>query len=287
MPRLPDPAEFKFIKVDPSKEIDVELIPDFLVIGPQRTGTTWLYQNLNKHPQVFMPQQKEIYFFNNLRSQKYHPADLPPVQQDLDWYLNFFRPPKDVLARRKKESKKKWGEPYEIAVRGEATATYAVKIADDADLMRELIALNPDIKILTMVRNPMDRAWSHAKKDLAKERNRHPDEVPESEWIEYMEQPYQVACGNYEAISHGWRTVLKEGHFFAGKFDDVSKDPEGLLLRAFEFLGIRADSKYVSSSATTRINTTKEAALPARVQTVLDRLYRGEVERLKSLSLIE
>lgn len=40
--------------------------PDFLLIGPQRTGTTWLHRNLILHPDIYMPPEKELYYFNNL-----------------------------------------------------------------------------------------------------------------------------------------------------------------------------------------------------------------------------
>jgi len=38
--------------------------PDFLVIGAQKAGTTWLFQNLRMHPQVWLPPEKEIHFFD-------------------------------------------------------------------------------------------------------------------------------------------------------------------------------------------------------------------------------
>lgn len=38
--------------------------PDFLVIGAQKAGSTWLYQNLKLHPEVFMPAKVELVHFN-------------------------------------------------------------------------------------------------------------------------------------------------------------------------------------------------------------------------------
>ncbi|TFH27229.1 MAG: hypothetical protein E4H00_09735, partial [Myxococcales bacterium] len=49
-------------------EVDLEKFPDFLVIGPQRTGTTWIHENLRDHPDIGWPRAKEIYFFSRLKS---------------------------------------------------------------------------------------------------------------------------------------------------------------------------------------------------------------------------
>lgn len=40
--------------------------PDFYGIGVQKAGTTWLYAQLSKHPQIYMPLLKEIQYFNHL-----------------------------------------------------------------------------------------------------------------------------------------------------------------------------------------------------------------------------
>ena len=40
--------------------------PDFLGIGVQKGGTTWLYENLRNHPEIFMPRVKEIQYFNEI-----------------------------------------------------------------------------------------------------------------------------------------------------------------------------------------------------------------------------
>ena len=37
--------------------------PDFIAIGPPKTGTTWIYKNLDLHPEVWMPPDKEIRHF--------------------------------------------------------------------------------------------------------------------------------------------------------------------------------------------------------------------------------
>ena len=78
--------KLRWVKV-PSGEVDLTCFPDFLLIGPHRTGTTWLYRNLAEHPEVLVSEPKELYFFDRLKS----PGDTRYCSNELGWYLRFFR----------------------------------------------------------------------------------------------------------------------------------------------------------------------------------------------------
>jgi len=63
---------------------DLSRFPDFLIIGPQRTGTTWLHAHLRFHPQIFLSEPKEIFFFSRLKMSghpKFESNDLEVAQQ--------------------------------------------------------------------------------------------------------------------------------------------------------------------------------------------------------------
>lgn len=115
--------------------------PDFLIVGPQRTGSTWLSHCLKNHPYIFFSSPKEIHFFN-LLSLPYHPLY---NSNSLKWYLDFFNTA---------------GTEQII---GEGTASYAV--LNDTTI-KAIHDINPAIKAIISIRNPVDRAWSHVQKDL-------------------------------------------------------------------------------------------------------------------------
>ncbi len=46
------------------------LYPDFVGIGAQKAGTTWLYHNLRAHPEIWMPPRKEIHYFNRMGEER-------------------------------------------------------------------------------------------------------------------------------------------------------------------------------------------------------------------------
>ena len=123
-----------------ASDLDLSVFPDFLIIGPQRTGTTWLHRNLKEHPQVFVPFQKEIYYFNNLPQPTHHPADLPPVEPDLQWYLEKFHADEEWMATREKRCLQRFGEPPDLQIRGESTATYAVDLPKKPRIIDEITA---------------------------------------------------------------------------------------------------------------------------------------------------
>jgi hypothetical protein len=55
------------------------MLPNFLIIGAARSGTTALYYGLREHPQVFMPAKKELNFFTS------------NWKHGLEWYGDFFQ----------------------------------------------------------------------------------------------------------------------------------------------------------------------------------------------------
>ena len=104
-------------------------LPEFICVGAQRCGTTTLWEKLNQHESLFLPKNKEIHFFDNREGH----WDL-----GLDWYQNHFEnAPKD-------------------AVCGEATPSY-LYVPEACDRIHKVV---PDVRILIILRNPVDRAWS-------------------------------------------------------------------------------------------------------------------------------
>ena len=71
-------------------------MPNFLIAGPQRTGSTWLYHQLERHRQIALSQPKEIFYFDTLGNEK-HPLH---VSNGLGWYLKHFEQSKEQIAKR-------------------------------------------------------------------------------------------------------------------------------------------------------------------------------------------
>lgn len=120
------------------------ILPSFLVIGAQRAGTTSLFDYLSRHPQVAGPSSgdgsvawpKELHFFDERFS------------RGLDWYRAFF-----PLALTRSLARLRGGE----LVAGEATPSYLFHPATPRRVAETL----PDVRLVALLRDPVERAYSH------------------------------------------------------------------------------------------------------------------------------
>ena len=151
-PRPPARAGAGFDNVRPTVPL-----PDFVVVGAQKAGTTSLYRMLRKHPQIHMPRTKELHFF------------------DVHWDRASSGTPTSS-----RPGRWEWR-------RGEATPYYLYR-----PMVRErMLQVLPKARIVVILRNPVDRAYSHYWHDLRRfELERHAREVfPTFETAVAFERP--------------------------------------------------------------------------------------------------
>lgn len=120
------------------------MLPSFLIIGAQRAGTTSLFYYLHRHPHVVHPTgqedsvawPKEIHFFD----EKYW--------RGVDWYRSFF-----PLAAQRRLARLRGGD----LVPAEATPSYLFHPA----VPERVAATMPEVRLVALLRNPVERAHSH------------------------------------------------------------------------------------------------------------------------------
>lgn len=105
-------------------------LPNLVVIGGAKTGSTSLHHYLGRHPDIFMAPEKEVRFFSD------------HFEKGAGWYRSHFR---DAGA---------------AAIRGETSPQYTAypQVAGVPERMHGLI---PDAKLIYIVRDPLKRMWSH------------------------------------------------------------------------------------------------------------------------------
>jgi hypothetical protein len=111
-------------------------LPDFIIVGAQKSGTTSLYAYLIEHPCIVPPIAKETSFFD----QNFH--------RGLAWYRSYF--PRCATAPHR-------DSPGTTTLTGESTAHYMFHPLAAERMARSL----PGARILMLLRNPVDRAFSH------------------------------------------------------------------------------------------------------------------------------
>lgn len=242
----------------------LERFPDFLIVGPQRTGTTWLHYHLQSHPDIFLPNEKETYFFSALRQPELRNYKYETLCDYLDIAMRD-RPGRWV--RKQLRCLMRCGSIYRPIVLGDATATYAILPKEVID---EIVLLNPAIKVILMLRDPVERAWSHARKDLLWRSGRLASEVPLDEFKIFFRGSGQIRLARYSELIEVWRRHLQDGHLFVGLFDDIAEQPMVLLERMQEFLGVRSGARFMDSGKLkSRINPAPEAEPPPGVRDII------------------
>src|SRR5262245_55685523 len=133
--------------------------PDFLVIGAQRAGTTWLHRVLRRHPGLWLPPVKELHYFDTRRKgnsgiQKRWRQTMMSGRYILDpWHLKYLMGQEndEWYARLFHKAQQKG------RLTGEITPAYATL---DEAMFRRIRAINGNIKLVFVMRDPIDRAWS-------------------------------------------------------------------------------------------------------------------------------
>ena len=232
--------------------------PDFVGIGAQKAGTTWLYRNLRDHPQIWMP-KKEVHYFDqrindtsfNLRTRLLgrRPEDRAWRQQVKHWsgvhlrkfslpgllwvYRYYMRPPDDAWYAALFAAG--WGRTT-----GEITPNYSV-------LGREQIAhvhdVMPEARIVFMMRNPIERAWSQTVMYFDKREGRRVDEVREEEFLDFARSQSSLHT-DYLRTLENWGGFFPQAQTFVGFLEDVHFYPNRLLARLYRFLGVDPSANY-------------------------------------------
>ena len=252
---------------------DLRRFPDFLILGPQRTGTTWLYFNLHLHPEILLHRMKETYFFSTLGK----PNDPHYHFPFLEDYLASYQEPLSERLKKHYVCLRKSLAFYRPRILGEATASYA--LLPEA-IIAEIVRLKPQIKGIIMLRDPVERAWSHAKKTLVRGRD---EPVSFEKFRAYFETSGQKRRAGYTAMVEVWKKHLAPGHLHLGLYDRIASAPKQLLAEMETFLGVTTKALFFNRHLTIKLNPTSDDRMPDDVRIFLEELLAREVSEYREL----
>ena len=270
--------------------------PHFIGVGAPRAGTTWIYEVLRRHPAIWMPPIKELHYFDSLdptvsfkrhthkqsyrlkqfggwRSKHYvadfarrtgwlQDKDKTQIKADFSWDKIFFGSGGDLDWYR--ALFRAAGEQGFIT--GEFTPDYAVVQPKIASKMSEV---NPNLKIILMLREPVSRTWSNAVFYVTRRLKRPIDSVSDDDWITYCERKSCIERSDYAKMLRTLHTAFRAEQIFVGYYDEVVRDPENLVIRLMRYLGADADLGPVSDYLRVRVNAaakTHKSDVPERVR---------------------
>ena len=203
------------------------LAPDFIIAGAQKAGTTSLYNYLAQLPDLFVPTVKEPHFYCG-------PGDgsFPPWNDERrdDLYRQFVLDPRAYTALYADAGDRP---------RGDGSTMYIV----DAPARGRLIAANPDLKVITVLREPAERAYSAWRmwRRAGLEPLSFSDAIAaEPERRARGEGPARayVEIGRYATQLDAWDALIRPGNLLVIATSDLDRDTGGTVADVAEFLGI-------------------------------------------------
>lgn len=270
--------------------------PDFLMIGAQKSGTSWLWYNLRKHKDIWLTPQKEIhyfsrsprypspntlsnkYFFNRILQKGYLVSLIRHLGnavkrndwQEFGWYIRYFFGTYNDrwYSALFKQAKGK--------IKGEITPVYSILDYEDVKHISELF---PDIKIIFILRNPVERAWSQIRFGLMKRFN---EQINTGIIKDFIDSPGQMLRGDYNRTLSIWKKCFPSEQIYIGFYDQLYEEPTEFLNDILNFLNIVDYENIEYSGVNDKRNVSKQVTIPSEIEYYLAEKYYPEIRKLTS-----
>jgi len=269
---------------------------DFVGVGAEKTGSSWLFKCLLEHPQICGPEKKETIFFDTTKIIGRAERKKSDYENfGIDYYSKYFK------------------NCSSESVKGEFTTTYL----HDKKVAGILKKHFPDLKIIILLRNPVEKCFAQyiglgnpgLFNSFEEAITKEPEFIRRSFYTEYVREYIEK---------------FPRQNILIGIYDDLKKSPEKFIAKVYTFLGVnnefvpenlhrKVDSekikivtdvrnKFISSnkvfnkiyifSKILKINkiikkiflyTTKEPKIKEKTQVYLKSLFKQDVENLEQL----
>lgn len=234
----------------------------FLIAGVQKGGTTALFDYLGDYPDIALPAEKELHFFDDEAQDWARP--------DYGAYHGRFPVPA--------------GRPC-----GEATPIYGYW----PNSLERIAAYNPEMKLIMVMRDPAQRAWSHWRMEYARGAETHPFAwciregrqrlFAAEPWGHHREFSY-VERGFYGEQVERLLALFPRDQLLFLKSDDLRADPTRPLAQVRAFLGL----PRAATPAAREVHVGQDIAYPSKLEAAdvehLRRTYARDAERLADLT---
>ena len=211
------------------------MLPNFLVIGAPKAGTTSLYHYLRLHPQVFMPATKELSFF---------------VEQN-NW------------ARGRAWYEEQFSGAVDAAAIGEASPRYTM-YPQYAGVPARIADLLPDIRLIYLVRHPIERMRSHYLDHVIYGAEKAPIEKA------LLDNPLYLNASRYALQMEQYMPHYPRERLLIIRSEELRHARAPTLRRIYEFLGVATD--WIPADVEREFHRTADRRVPRRLLGAVRRL---------------
>jgi len=246
--RQPVPNEVPIhLRAPDSRSLHSLPFPNFLGIGAQKAGTSWLWKMLSLHPGLYLPEPKEHHYFDR---------ELETVS------------PADYAARFRAGDGR---------IKGEITPAYATLSIERVQFVRSLM---PDARLIFLLRNPVDRAWSQALMNIVTHDGRRYQDVPPVDFYAHFDSEHATDRGAYMTTIDRWEQAFSREHLLVDFYDRIGEDPRGLLTRVMTHVGVVVPMDWSAYPMNEVYFEGVKIPMPQAYRDYLRAKFHDEIERL-------
>jgi hypothetical protein len=246
--------------------MQTERLPNFILIGAQKSGTTSLYHALRKHPEIFLSTWKEPKYFMVEHDGTYA-AGPPPARMVTDWssYLNLF------------------SESGHAQAVGEASVMYLSSYFPERTA-RQIRERLPNAKLIAILRHPVDRAYSaytfFRSRGFESVSNFKDALSLEEERIKANTQPdlFYLRNGLYGEHLEKFLRFFPRDQIKVFLYEDWSQRPQEVLKEIFSFLAV--DSNITICPLKRAVTTVPRNRIVAQILKTFNRRLAPHLPRM-------
>lgn len=213
-------------------QADKKLLPNLLIIGAAKAGTTSLHNYLDQHPQIFMAKRKEPRFFLLWENPEKIALHIKEGRNEINKYSTL------------EAYQSLFADSENYPIKGESSTAYLAN-PECADKIKKLI---PDVKIIALLRNPVERAFSNyvIYKNWRMEKmsfDKAVDEEIKTGRHSYQQPMQYLHMGKYVDSLKKYFSLFPGNQVRIYLHDEFNKNTKNVIRDIFEYLGV--DSAFV------------------------------------------
>jgi hypothetical protein len=272
-------------------------LPDFVGIGAQKAGTTWLSHNLQLHPEIWMPKNRELHYFDDRIRDPRNPVSRLYTRMTGEGQV-YQRWRRQVRSRLWSHSKRVpgrdllWDLRYYAGapgdawyaslfaqgrgkVKGEITPAYSTLSMEEVARVHTLV---PEAKIFLMMRNPIERAWSQFVMRLDRSGKKASGLTRHDKLLQNVDKEGSRSRTNYLQTLENWTSFYPDERVFVGFLEDIYFYPAELLGNAYRFLGV--EDSFRPQGIGEKVHARSAGRMTSDAAVYLAELYGEELSRL-------
>ena len=160
-----------------------------------------------------------------------------------------------------------------------ATIETEENILKKSDILK-MYNLSPQAKIVLMVRNPIDRAWSHFKMESENKKHFSYENLTNEDLLKFLTAEKQVLRSDYNQIIKNYSEVFPKKQIIIGFFDAIIDAPHSLIFEVANFIGKVSQKNIKNKVNPQAINKSKSIKMPPQIEAFLKEFYYSQIKFL-------